>query len=643
MQTLFCSILLGLLAPTVLYAQPAPDSVVALPGVTVIATRQPLSTLASPSPILELGRSPGSSHASVADVLESAGGLFLKRYGNGLATLSIRGTSASQSLLLLDGLPLNDPQLGQIDLSLLPSSLLEDVEVMQGGGASLYGSQAMGGVINLNATPLHHAGWGIKGSGGSGSYGLRRTDILVQGATRKLAFKVAADYFEEQGDFSFLNASLFPPRDVPRLNADTERHSIFGSVHFKRGRHKSKIAGLLVDAERGLPGPATLASSGERQWDTMRRLWISHHLLTGQGRWVAEASAHTGSLRYTNERLSLDDTGEHTTWQAGLRREGRLKEFNFVLGSQWNRSMANHPSLLEGGSEHQTGIYGNGSLRIGSASLFPSLRWDRISSALSDSYAALTPGLGLSLQPLPGRPYYFKASAGRVFRAPTLNDRYWQPGGNPDLRPEEGWTYQAGLGASTNLMLSPQLEFMLFTHHLNDQIVWAPGPGGIWSPQNITTVHTRGMEGSLHLKTPDPRNWRVSSTTRYTLTDARDTTPGVRQGNTALRYVPRHTFFQSARLQWTQRLHEAGLTASLRHVSRRYVTTDGSQWLDPYQVLDVGVYVARQQDRGRLELSITAQNLRDTDYTIIKDYPMPPRSIQVRLAIQFHSLNEDGR
>ena len=140
-----------LFLPTSAWAQGVLDTTVALPPVTVTAERWGTAATGS-ARVTVLGGAAirGAGAETVAELLERRGGLHVKRYGaGGLATLSLRGTSASQTLVLLDGHRLADPQLGQLDLSLLPTSLLEGAEVMHGAASAAHGTDGIGGAVNL--------------------------------------------------------------------------------------------------------------------------------------------------------------------------------------------------------------------------------------------------------------------------------------------------------------------------------------------------------------------------------------------------------------------------------------------------------------------------------------------------------------
>ena len=141
---------LFLLLSTSAVAQAVPDTTLA--DVTVTAAREPVATRDAPVRVSVIDRQSldAAAAASLADALQARAPVHVRRYGpSGLASVTVRGSSSSQALVLLDGQRLTDPALGQVDLSLLPAALLESVEVLSGPASGLYGSDAVGGVIGL--------------------------------------------------------------------------------------------------------------------------------------------------------------------------------------------------------------------------------------------------------------------------------------------------------------------------------------------------------------------------------------------------------------------------------------------------------------------------------------------------------------
>ena len=129
-------LLLCALQPLPVFAAQEADSTVTLPPITVTALRIPVSVVRAPIRTQVLDRSAISESGSltVADLLRQRSALYVRDYVGGLSTLSQRGGTASQTLVLLDGHRIASPQAGQLDLSLLPTILLNAVEVTSGAG-----------------------------------------------------------------------------------------------------------------------------------------------------------------------------------------------------------------------------------------------------------------------------------------------------------------------------------------------------------------------------------------------------------------------------------------------------------------------------------------------------------------------------
>ena len=625
--------LLGLCAPGA-WAQTAADTTVALPEITVTATRVATSTAEAPARVTVLDARAIAAVAarSVADVVAARTGAFVRRYGPaGLATLSLRGANASQTLVLLDGFRLADPQLGQLDLSLLPTVVLESVEVMYGAGSALYGSDAVGGVVNLR-TLRPGARPSARVTGEAGAFGERAGGLALSGRKGAFSGLASVEYRKVDGDFPYVNASLFPPREVRREGADGERLALYGTLGYERGRHRAVAGVWHNDAARGLPGPGTSTPKGERQWDASLRLWASDHVRFRWGTLRLGGLAQRASLRYRNPQLRIDQTGR--TFIATVEAEATA-----ALGRRWlvgggltgGYGQARHPSLRADATERRLGAFVHANAAFGRLRLFPALRLDGYALPGAARRTALSPRFGVNLRPLPWRALRLKASLGRAFRVPTFNDRFWQPGGDPDLRPEHGWTFDAGAvlrHAAPNADL--KLEASYFLHRLRDQILWRPVAGGFYAPANFSRVRTRGLEVSGEARARLARAASLDAGFFFTLTDARDRSdPAAASFDHQLRYVPRRQLKLYLGAAW--RALRADVSA--RRVGRRFVTADGRQALDPYWVVDAQLRLTGALPLARMTLALAVENVLDAAYEGIKGYPMPPRTMRFRLVI----------
>lgn len=632
------------------------DSVYTIGEITVTATRQPTAAASAPQRVDVITRedvqSSGARH--LADLLEARSGLFVRRYGEGLSTVTLRGASPSQTALLIDGLRLSDPQLGQFDLSLLPTHLIESVEVVHGPTSALYGADGLAGAINLRQLrpDSNHLALATE----AGAYGERRMSAGASLGSPNLSAELWAEYSTAEGDFPYLNESLFPPRVVRRQNADRRKQSLFGTLELKQGAHRTQLALLYAQADRGLPGGAGGAPIGERQWDEHFRLWAQDEIRRGSSEWTFSGFLHRGALRYANPQLELDETGRILSAgaEAVLRRDlgptGIL-----IAGSSAGYAAAEHPSLSESARELHGAGFLSGSYRMAGLLIYPALRVDAYLPAGGSEHEAdehtkvagsgrpptggagvsgfpsanprlaLSPRLGLNAGLTPS--LRLKANAGMAFRMPTFNDRFWQPGGNRNLQPERARSVELGLALERG---DVRAELTAYRSRTVDQIVWSPGTDGIWSPENLSETVSSGLETSA--------NWtataHVSGGLIYTFTDAVDRSdPSTRTYGRQLRYRPRHQM--KAHLDAV--VGPLNVSVHARYIGRRFVTSDETESLSPVFVLDTQAGVSRPLGPFRARLSLVVENVLDARYALIQNYPMPPRHARVRLLLDTRS------
>ncbi|NNF57730.1 MAG: TonB-dependent receptor [Rhodothermaceae bacterium] len=631
-------LLLALLAAAPLAAQPADSSAgradTTLPDVTVTATRVPLPSRDAPARVTALGRRAvaATNATHVAELLEARAPLFVRRYGpSGLATVTLRGAGSSQTLLLLDGRPLTDPQLGAMDVSLLPTVLLESVEVLHGGGAALYGSDAVGGVVHLRAVQPGE-GPALRLTSEAGAWGQRRMGGLLSGRTGRWSGVVVAEGERADEDFQYPDRSLLGEPLVRHAGWDRQRVAGYGAAAYSDEATTLRAAALLVDAERGLGGTDSV---GARQWDRQVRLWLDGYQKTGWGRIGAGGFVQRARLRYASpfpagdRPDALDETGRTATAGLDLRTHVTALDGWHLTGSlSAGLGTADHPSFPDHATDRYSALALAGAQTGGRLRLFPAVRLDAYAPTEAARRLVLSPSLGVNGQPFASDAFRLKASAGRVFRMPTLNDRFWRPGGNLYLQPERGWTVDAG-GVWTPR--GAQLEVTAFVSTLRDQIVWQPTVEGYWAPENVGRTRSLGVEVSAS------KTWLLGSGRGLgtglsaTLTDARDRSdPAASSYDRQLRYVPRWTA-----KGWTSlALGALVLDVNAQAVGRRTTTADASQSLAPYLVFAGQLRYARMVGPVRATLGLHLANLTDRIYEVVQSTVMPPRHLRVRLALQ---------
>ncbi|WP_412061645.1 TonB-dependent receptor plug domain-containing protein [Rubrivirga sp. IMCC45206] len=615
---------LAFLLATAGAAQPAvPDS--ALAEVTVTAARQPVATADAPARVTVLDREALAAQSSLADALAARAPVHVRRYGpSGLASVSIRGAGAAQALVLLDGQPLTDPALGQVDLSLLPTALLESVEVLSGPASGLYGTSAVGGVVHLRP-----ATDGLRASTGLGAWGERTASAVAAGQRGALSVVAAGDLARADDDYTVADLGRAGQPQVARQGWGSRRATAYGAVRLDGSRSTAGLSLWAADAERGLGG-AVLdgALVGARQWD--RRVRLAGSAATRLAGTRVEAAGHVqrASLRYaspsppTDRPDAIDDTGRTTTAALDLRATRAVGAASWTAELAGALGRADHPSLADTAEDRVLGAGVAGRQPIGRLTLFPALRADLHAPAGGARRLALAPQLGANVRLAPR--WSLKATAARAFRMPTLNDRFWAPGGNPDLRPETALS--ADLGA---VWAGPgaQAEATVFATAARDQIVWAPTAAGYWAPDNVARTRTVGVEASARgarvVQFGGPL--LVDGGALGTLLDARDLDRGQ-----PLRYVPRWMLKAWAGVA----RGPARVALDAQAVGARPTTAGGSQPLAAHVVLGARVGLDHALGPATVTVGVDLDNLLDARYETVRSHVMPPRHARLRLAVR---------
>ena len=428
MKTLSCLASLLLCAAPVRSQQTQP-SPVAPQSISVTATAEPLPLAESDRSVNVLSpRDQPLLVNSAVDLLRLDPSLNLQsRAGNGVqADLSIRGTTFEQSLILLNGLRINDPETGHLNLDIpIPLDAITRVDILHGSGSTFYGSDAIGGAVNL-LTESPAPGLTLVASAGGGSYysieqHLRASYTQGHFAEQLTGSRDTSDGFIPDRNYSS-NALAsetwlaLKPGTTDILLAASDRP--YGANLFY-GPYDSweRAKGWFASIQQQL-GQQTAASFGYRRHSDLFVLFAdqpsvyeNNHITT----------SYEGALR------RVENLGVNTTLSYGLETDG---------DSIHSNSLGEH-------ARNQGAGYANISLRA--------LR--RFSLSLGARDEVLSGGSNV-FSPSVAAAYTLshstrlRAAAGHGFRLPTYVDLYYSDPttiGNPNLKPESSWSYEAGL------------------------------------------------------------------------------------------------------------------------------------------------------------------------------------------------------
>ena len=411
------------------------------------------------------------SFESVADVLNQVPGVRVRRFGGlgSYSTVQVRGSKAEQVLVLLDGVRLNSAQRGAVDLSTLSLRSVDKIEVIRGGGAPRFGSDAVGGVIAITSRS-RDADDGVDVALRTGSLGTLGADLFVSRGDDERSTTLGYSRLSSDNDFRFdreapgVFAGLFPTTRHTRLNADFSEDSGLLNVSRSFGAG-SELAGTLnvFGRQNGQPGSIRPAPLGAPDED-LACLRSDERYRRGVGGLVwREPSFGEGalelSLSHRYERSELDDPdfcltsrlpgldshsqSTENASSAGLSWAGRAQRLGFLTLLPRANLAGRFEQLRTTGSDDKHRASGNlfvqQELRMfgGALRIIPALGLELADTSAGQTRVAgftrpveidveddpaWLPRLGLIWRILPG--LRFKANYLRAYRRPNFSELF---------------------------------------------------------------------------------------------------------------------------------------------------------------------------------------------------------------------------
>lgn len=575
---------------------------------------------------------------NISDLLAFHTPLAFKSYGPGqLNTVSFRGTSASHTAVLWNGLNINQPNLGQTDFSTLPIAGFDRLSVQYGSSASVIGTDAVGGSILLESAGIQPEGIRLLLGRRQASFGNQQTQI-------------GANYGRKISETLHLSGKT--------LYYDGRMHNRYPYAHRQGYFVEPSTAG-----QRGFVQDLILHAKPNRQlsahlWLTDNRSTLAPESL--DARQLTRTRSHRAMVQYQSPSWTwrtawirdLIDFGvgdisipEHTATDRFLTR--LEKEMGWELGKNGTRV-----NLRLGGevAHYRTRVdgYTEPSIAENRADLFALSRWQftprwLVSAAIRQAFVTcfsppVTPSLGSEYRLIDQSAHTLtaKASVGRSYRVPTLNERYWKTLGNPEIRPESGFNKEAGLEAKWQFTEAKRLMASLTAYHnrVDDWTYWNPDRN--YRVENLQLVVARGAEFLAQWQAACPV-WHTGVGLGYALNRSSQErvydSYAVDIVGKQLVYVPIH---QGTLNAYAQR-GSTRLTAQVRGVTSSFTTFDNSNHLPGCVLADLRAETTWQRGHWQAHLQALVHNVFDVLSLNVKRNAMPGRSFSLNLVFVYNS------
>jgi vitamin B12 transporter len=525
-----------------------------------------------------------------------------------LTTVRIRGAGPQQVQVLIDGARAKSPTSGDFDFSTISPDLIERIEVQRGPQSTLYGADAIGGVINIITR---------RGSGPPAA------SLSVEGGN----YETHRERFDASGSWKALDWAFFGSLagSEGRHDNDDSRQRSFGgrlglTLPFNA---RLSLIGRYTKTENDLPidtvTPQVIHDPDSQQQSEERTLTLElqqkavpwwEHRLAVHGFWSNlgfQDPETPGTTDFGDTRSQIDTIRREVEWVHAFRpvpwntltvggeyrhEEGDENLLAFGTASRFTRRLFTRSAFVQ----DEVTLFGrltlNGGLRYDDNSVFGSETTGRAGAAL----AIKETGTRL------------RAGWGEGFRAPTINDLFFPGFGNPDLEPERSESWEVGV--DQRLWADRvRLSATYFNTRFEDLIQFVL-VGGQFLPENVARAETEGVEVSVEA---DLLPW-LTARLGYTYTDAENLTTG-----RPLRRIPRHRWSVGATAEPVPRLSLFGqaYVVSSQFEGETVPRNDG------YVRVDVGGSYRLAERRGAwpgLEAYLRIDNLLDERYEEVQGF-----------------------
>ncbi len=579
---------------------------------------------------------------SLETLLSRSTTLSLKSTAGGLSTIRFRGTSPDHTSINFGGINLNSLTLGHSNMSNIPMYLFDEVGVQFGSSSAVNGSGSIGGAIHLGLKNYWVDGFKAEARVAHGSFGeqLYGTKLFIGNGKWEAVTRLY--YYNEKNNFKFLNTSIkdFTTGKVgiedTQKNADIENMGLLHELKYR-------------------------FSQGE----TLKlRVWFESdwHLI----------QQNQASNYYTPEKRETYKDEHIRAWGSYDNQKHKLK-YHFGAGYVYDNSIYNNTpdpiktNRIIGDFFVEHDISENGSYKLGAKAsqitpevyaygedlkhenridLFLSYNqqfFDRLRITLNlrqgfvtDYELPFVPAVGLSFKLLDRNQHYLalNGNIAKSYRVPTFNDRYWVPGGNPDLKPEEGINYELGVEHSyLSDDFNSTIKINAFFMDVDNWVLWRNG-GAYWYAENVQKVESKGIEVSGDVKYR-LGNLKISHGLNYAYTNTQRKS-SINESSAIdrqLEYVPLHKGLIFSSVEFKQ--FNISIDGSYTH--EQYTDETLKNILAPYFLLNTVInYNFRLNKNHRIRLSGMINNLLNKNYQSTIDYAMPRINYRISLTYNFN-------
>jgi len=598
---------------------------------------------------------------SVSDIARRFAGVQVKDYGGvgGLKTISLRSLGASYTGVSYDGIPVTDGNTGQIDLGRFALDNLESISLNTGESDNIFlpaKIQASAGVLNINTrrpssfeTTNNRFSAAVRG----GSFGLINPSVMVETKlSQSTAMNFSTDYLHSEGNYPYeqtigygsssiiekkrrnnsavtnmkselnlfantgnggtLSAKIFgftTARQLPvavYYNDYSESHlkdgNFFTSSTFRK--KLSETTDFQTNAKITFSRSFFVAEQAKEYLFLQREYYVNSVLLHNFGQKFAVSWANDATYASVNTKgNNIEGSPSRIEWLSAPAAQFQCRMLNITAKILATLTSVDYPSRINKDASNRINV---------------------------------SPYIGIAFNKLNTNKLTARAFYKKTYRQPSLSDIFYATFGNRNLKPETADQFNFGSSLLTNLS-NPLPYFLLsldaYCYNVKDKIIAYPTNNMyIWTMINLGKVEIRGIDAKLELHSTALSGFLIETGGTFTIQSVLDKTdPRKESYNKRPVYTPKYSGSGWAFLKTP--LFDINYT--LNYIGKRYFEPYNPPTAQMAPVVEQTVILARsfRINSYKINLAVECINIADTQYEIVRSYPMEGRSFRVKLTI----------
>jgi vitamin B12 transporter len=567
---------------------------------------------------------------SLSELIQQHSSVFIKDYGpSSLSSISFRGTGASHTQVQWNGVLLNSPMNGQVDFSLYPTIFFNQAELHHGAASLLDRNGALGGSVLLKNSQNFESKNTAFIKQSLGSFGAYKTELSTSFIQNKWLFETQLFYYTAQNNFEFKNISKKGNPIEQQKNAEMLQYGIQQGIYkqLKNGSFGGRI--WLFDSNRNLAPAITKDSSSENQRDQSFRALLEY-------KQVKNKLSFTVTSGLIKDVLIYEDISAKIYSKSNSYLIDNLINTNYYLNNKINiiNNLNIRFETAESGGYSTTKQRTQGSWMTGATIHLGRVQLNVFNRfiALNNVFNPFSPSVGGKIQLLKKEQLYLKANAGINYHYPSLNDLYWNPGGNPNLKPEKAEMTEAGFSYTKNTRNTElTLDVVGFYNYVSNWIIWLPTEFSYWSPTNLKEVENKGFEATLVLNTILGK-FTLKQNANYAYTASTNIKTNNELDNSIdkqLIYVPFHKFNYTIGATYKN----TSIYYNYSYTGLRFISTDNNWYMPAYFIHNASISQQIKLKKVKLTASFKANNLLNQDYQAMAYRAMPGRNFLLSISL----------